>query len=106
MKGKNIARIIIFTLLILYTALYITQALGYYEYTNKRTNTLTNEAVKKFEKDIASGKKVKASDYIKQENDYNNKLSKTGMTISNVISKSFDGIMSFLFNEIDQAVND
>ena len=52
MKGKNVARIVIFTLIILFTTLYVTQAFGYYEYSNKKTNTLTEEAAKKFEKDI------------------------------------------------------
>ena len=49
MKGKNISRIVIFTLIILYTALYMTQAMGYYEYSNRKTNTLTEKAVKQFE---------------------------------------------------------
>ena len=52
MKGKNVARIVIFTLIILFTTLYVTQAFGYYEYSNKKINTLTEEAAKKFEKDI------------------------------------------------------
>lgn len=106
MKGKNIARIIIFTLIILYSTLYITQALGYYEYTNRKTNTLTENAVKEFEKDIASGKKVVASNYVKSDSDYSNKLSKMGISISNIIGNIFDGIMDFIFKEINQAVND
>ncbi len=69
MKGKNAFRIVIFTLIILYTVLYITQATGYYEYTNRKTNTLTEKAVEQFEKDLKAGKKVSASDYIKEEND-------------------------------------
>lgn len=36
MKGKNVARIVIFTLIILFTTLYVTQAFGYYEYSNKK----------------------------------------------------------------------
>ena len=52
MKGKNIFRIFLFTMLILFTALYITQALGYYEYSNYKTNRLTEEAVDQFEQDI------------------------------------------------------
>lgn len=106
MKGKNVVRIIVFTLLILFTTLYITQALGYYEYTNKKTNVLTEDAIKKFEKDVSSGKNIKAIDYVKKENDYNNKLSRSGIAISNLIEKTFDGIMNFLFNEIDKAISD
>lgn len=106
MKGKNIARIIIFTLIILYTALYMTQAMGYYEYSNRKTNTLTEKAVKQFEKDIKNGKKVKASDYLKEENDYNNKLSKGGKLLSNTIEIVFDSMMKFIFSEVNKVVDE
>lgn len=106
MKGKNVARIVIFTLLILYTTLYVTQALGYYEYSNNKTNTLTNDAIKKFESDVKSGKNIKASDYIKKENDYNNKLSKSGLLLSNFIENVFDEIMGYIFKEINKVVDD
>ena len=105
MKGKNISRIVIFTLIILYTALYMTQAMGYYEYSNRKTNQLTEEAVKKFDADIKAGKNVKASDYIKKENDYNNNISRMGLSLSNVVGDIFDGIMSFIFSGIDKTVN-
>lgn len=105
-KGKNIIRIIIFTLLILYSTLYVTQALGYYEYSNNKTNTMTSDAIKRFEEDIKKGKSIKASDYIKKENDYNNKLSKSGLAISNMIGNIFDKIMGVIFNEINKTVND
>ena len=105
MKGKNIARIVIFTLIILFTTLYVTQAFGYYEYSNKKTNILTEEAAKKFEKDIESGKTIKASNYLKEENDYNNNLSKAGLSVSKMISSSFNKVMNFIFSEMDQAMN-
>lgn len=106
MKGKNIARVVIFTLIILFATLYITQAFGYYEYSNKKVNTLTEEAVEKFEKDVKDGKTIKASDYIKEENDYNNKLSKMGLSFSEFISSSFNKMMNFIFKEMDQAINE
>ncbi len=105
MKGKNIFRILILIVVILFTTVYIAQALGYYEYTNHKTNQLTEEAVKQFEKDLAAGKTVKASDYLKQENDYNNNISKLGITMSNVVGDIFDGIMNFIFQQINKTVN-
>ena len=106
MKGKNVVRIVIFTLLILYSTLYVTQALGYYEYSNSKTNALTSDAIKKFESDVKSGKSIKTSDYIKKDNDYNNKLSKSGLAISGFIEDIFDKVMGFIFNEINKAVDD
>lgn len=104
MKGKNIFRIVIFTLILLYTALYITQALGYYEYTNRKTNTLTENAVEQFEKDVKAGKEIKASRYLKAENDYNNGISKGGMFISGIIGNIFDSAMKFIFKEVNGVV--
>lgn len=106
MKGKNVARILIFTLFILFTILYITQAFGYFNITSRKTNALTEEGIKQFEEDLKMGKNIKASDYVKKENDYNNKISKSGMAISNLIEKTFNGVMGLIFNEVQKAVND
>ena len=63
------------------------------------------EAKEKFEQDIKSGKNIKASDYIKRENDYNNNLSKSGLFISKTIDDVFSNVMAFVFNEINKTVN-
>ncbi len=105
-KGKNIVRIIIFTLLILYSTLYVMQALGYYEYSNNKTNTLTNEAIKKFEDDVKQGKNIKASDYVKKNVNYNNKISKSGLALSNLVETIFDNAMEFIFKEISKAIDE
>lgn len=104
MKAKNVFRIIFFTILILFTTLYMTQALGYYEYSAKKTNRLTEDAVRKFEQDLKEGKEVNASDYIKKENDYSNRLSKLGITASNIVGDTFDNLMNFIFNELAKNV--
>ena len=105
MKAKNILRVFIFTMLILFTTLYITQALGYYEYSNYKTNRLTEEAVEQFERDIKDGKQVKASDYIKKDNDYSNNISKLGIKASDMVGELFDGIMEFVFKQVNKTVN-
>lgn len=56
MKGKNLIRIIILTLIITFIALYITQLTGYYEYTENKKTTLTTEAIERFEEDVKQGK--------------------------------------------------
>ena len=105
MKGKNVFRVFFFTMMILFTTLYITQALGYYEYSNYKTNKLTEEAVEQFEQDIKDGKKVNASDYIKKDNDYNNNISKLGLKVSSIVGELFDDIMGVIFNGINKTVN-
>lgn len=105
MKGKNVFRVFFFTMMILFTTLYITQALGYYEYSNYKTNRLTEEAVEQFEQDIKEGKKVNASDYIKKDNDYNNNISKLGLKASDIVEEVFDNIMGVVFDGINKTVN-
>lgn len=105
MKGKNIVRIIIFTLIIIFIALYLTQVTGYYEYTENKKSTLTTEAIEKFEKDVKDGKKIDANNYIEKSKNYNNRASKLGMKVSNLIEDGFDKIMNSIFKEVDKAIN-
>lgn len=105
MKGKNITRIIITTLIIIFIALYLTQVTGYYEYTESKKSTLTKEAIEKFEEDVKSGKTIDASNYIEKSKDYNNNASKLGIKVSNLIEDGFDTIMNAIFKEVDKAVN-
>ena len=103
MKAKNIFRIFMVSMFSLFICLYITQAFGYYEFTNSKKTTLTKEAMEKFEKDVKNGKKIDAKDYIEEEKNYNNLLSKTSITFSNTIEKTFNAIINTLFNEVAKA---
>lgn len=104
MKGKNITRIIILTLIIIFIALYLTQVTGYYEYDENKKTTLTSKAIEKFEKDVSEGKDIKASSYLTKDKNYSNGASTIGMKISNIIEDGFNSIMNLLFKEVDKAV--
>ncbi len=106
MKSKNIVRFICVTLLLLFTIVYLTQAFDYERYSNNKVNYLTEKQIKSFESNLKKGKKIKAKDYLGRKVNYNNKISRGGMALSNIIEKSFNGIMSFLFSEVNKAVND
>ncbi len=106
MKGKNIAKLVMLTLLVFFIALYISQLTGYYEYTESKKTTLTKEAIEKFEKDVKNGKEVEAKNYLQEEKEYNNKASNLGIKISGLIEKGFNKTMNALFKEIDKAVNE
>lgn len=78
---------------------------GYYEYNLKQKNVLTEEAIKRFEQDVASGKEIIASNYIEEEKNYNNKVSNIALKLSNTISETFDKIIKYLFKQIENTVN-
>lgn len=105
MKGKNVVVLIFSILFILFISLYATQATGYYEFSNYKKSTLTDEAIKKFERDVKEGKEISAKDYLEEEKQYNNKISNVSLTISKTIEKGFNFFMNRLFNEINDAVS-
>lgn len=73
-------------ILVGFTAIYISEATGYYEFEQHNKKVLTEEQIKKFEKDISNGKNIDINDYvIKDTENYESKLSKTGDKISKKI---------------------
>lgn len=105
MKYKHAVRFTILALFLLFIGLYITQAMGYYEFTNAKKTTLTNSAISKFEKDIQEGKKIDIKNYVEEEKQYNNLLSRASLTLSNAIETTFNTVMNSLFNELAKATN-
>lgn len=106
MKGKNIFRLVGTVLVVLFLALYFGQSTGYYDISKGKKTALTNEAIKRFESDVSSGKEIIASNYLEKEKNYSNKLSKLGIGISNLIEKGFDTVMNFILKEVEKAVQD
>ena len=58
MNKKNLVRFFGVTLVILFLCIYIGQASGYYEYSNFKRTSLTNDAITKFEDDVKKGKNI------------------------------------------------
>ena len=105
MNLHNLIKTIIVITIISFFCLYFTTMGGYYEYNLKQKNTLTEEAIKRFEQDVASGKEIIASNYIEEPKNYNNKVSNTALKLSNTISEIFDKIIKFFFKQIENTVN-
>ncbi|MBR3199122.1 MAG: hypothetical protein IKG27_03810 [Bacilli bacterium] len=107
-KNENkIFKYIIFTSFIIFLALFISQNTGYFEYKNSKKVALTNEQIKAFEKDVNEGKNVDLTKYIEINNkDYQNKISKTGLFISNTLKKSIEKIISKSFKVLEKFVGE
>ena len=106
MKIKEIAKLIIIVLIVLFLSLYTTTLGGYYEYNLSQKNILTEEAIARFEKDVKEGKEIIASNYIKEEKDYNNKISKTSLKMSNFVSKTFNKTIKYIFKQLSKSLNE
>ena len=92
MDRKFLKRMFRFCFMILFATfitLYISQSAGYVEYENSKKVALTKRQIKKFEEDVASGKRVDVQKYLKvNERNYQNNLSKVGLKISDVTGSS------------------
>lgn len=82
---KKIFKTSISVCFITFMALFLSQNTGYVEYQNRKQVNLTNKQIEKFEKDVANGKNIDLKDYLQTNNyNYQNKLSKIGLKISNI----------------------
>ena len=84
-------------LLICFTALYLSEATGYYEYEQHKNMVLTSEKIKEFEKDVKDGKNIDIKNYVETKTpNYSNNVSELGLNVSNVINSFVtDGINNF-----------
>lgn len=85
---KRIFKFCFTVLFITFLTLYTSQEAGYYEYEQQKKASFTSEQIKKFEEDVAAGKKVDINDYLENSNkDYSNKVSDFGYSVSDQIGK-------------------
>ncbi len=105
MNKKNIVRFSFLSIFFFFLCLYLYQASNYYEYVNYKRTKINYTKIKEFEEDLNNGKNVSKKDYVDEEKTYSNTIYKVGMTTSNLIEKSFNKIMRYLFSEASDAVN-
>lgn len=79
---------IFLALFIAFSALYLSEATGYYEFEQHKRTTLTEEKIRQFENDVKEGKNIDISNYLEDvDYNYQTKISKTGLYISENIGK-------------------
>ena len=106
-KENKIFKYIFFTSFIVFLALFISQSTGYFEYKNSKKVALTNEQIKIFEKDVNEGKNIDLTKYIEANNkNYQNKLYKTGLLISNVLEKGIQRFINKSFKILEKLVGE
>ena len=87
-KKKNPVIIFISFLFVIYLALFITQSTGYYELKSHNEMLVTKENMKRFERDVESGKDITLSDYVESnKRDYTSNVSELGNKTSSLIEK-------------------
>ena len=87
-KLTKIFRKIFVAVLIAFTALYISENAGYFDYKEHNKKIMTEEKIKQFESDVKEGKNIHLEDYVVNDTkNYENKVSKVGESISKKVEK-------------------
>lgn len=106
-KNKKLNRLfwyIFIILLMFFTTLYISFKGGYYEYSQSKKKILTEEQIKKFEKDVSLGKDVDISDYLVVKEDFQSKNKRIGLKISEFIGTCTKHGVDKLFKMLNNLV--
>ena len=83
---NKLLKVIGLLIIIFFLSLYFSKYSS--NYYNDKT-TLTEEAIKRYEKDLKEGKNINSSNYIIEEKNYNNKASIIGLKTSKLIENTF-----------------
>lgn len=102
-KG-SIFKMFILLLFISYTIVYIMVNLGYYEYSNRKKVTLTEEQIHLFEEDVKQGKSIDLNKYI--DYDYKQLYNSKGtiLKVSEFISNSTIKIINVIFKYLNNSI--
>ncbi len=107
MNKKKIFKVVFICLFLLFVFSYIIELTGYYEYNLQNKTIMTNEAIAKFEKDIADGKNVREEDYVvSTEKDYTSTLTRTtnkvSIKVNKVLKKGIEGIFKIVGTFVEE----
>lgn len=103
-KPNDILKYIFIVLIIIFLFIYASHKKGFYAYTNYEKAMLTEEAIKKFEEDVALGKDIDVNDYLKEQNNYHNKLSDTSLKISNTLGRYIKKGIIVVFKKVNKLI--
>lgn len=107
MDKKKIAKSVFIVLLLAFVVSYVIEKTGYYEYNLQNKTIMTNEAMAKFEKDLADGKDVTKEDYVvSTEKDYTSSLTRTtnkvSVKVNNFLKKGIEGVFKMVSTFVEE----
>ena len=106
MKNK-VFLFLLFTFLVFFVVLLIAQSQGYYKNRNEKAKVLTDEQIKEFEEDVASGRDIDIKKYVLYEDkDYSNKVSSNVYKVSLKLEGAVDKAIKLVFSSAGSVVED
>lgn len=105
--NKNLTKLIILAITIIFISSYLIASTGYYEYTMQQRTIITNEKIKEFEEDIKNNEDIDIKDYLEEEEiDYSNKFTNLVYNISDNSNKLARKAIKYLFKKLGSLVED
>lgn len=107
MDKKKIAKSVFSILFFSFLVSYIIEKSGYYEYNLQNKTIMTNEAISRFEKDVADGKDVRREDYVVSTDvDYTSNLSRTtnkvSIKVNKLLKKGIEGVFKVVSTFVEE----
>ena len=107
MDKKKVFKILFICLFLSFVVSYVIEKTGYYEYNLQNKTIMTNEAMAKFEKDVAEGKDVREEDYVvSTEKDYTSTITRTtnkvSIKVNQVLKKGIEGIFKIIGTFVEE----
>jgi len=95
---NKILKILSIVLIVFFLSLYFSRYSNYY---NQNKSYLVDEAIKRYEDDLKSGKDIVPSNYVVEEKNYNNKASVMGIKASNLIENVFSKGIKYILRYLN-----
>lgn len=107
MKLIKLFKIFSFIILMSFLFTVVLSVSGYYQTELQKQTTLTNDAIERFENDVAAGKDIDINDYVSlNQKDYDNNFTKSGRYISEklneIISSGIKKTLKIIIKAIEE----
>lgn len=79
---------------------------GYIERKNREKKNLTDEMILEYENDLKNGVDVSSKEYVYNETDYSNNLTKASLKISNKLEHGLNYTIKLIFRKLNSFIND
>ena len=103
---KNLIKLGVAFILILFFSLVILNYSPMSNYKTTRQTKLTEKKIKEFEEDIEAGKNVDIKDYLEEEKNNSNSISKATFKVSKVLGDTVNKIVLIFFKSIEKTVTE
>ena len=103
MNHKRFNRIML-VLFISFLVIYCSANVGLIDYQARNKRNLTEKEIAKFEEDVEKGIPIDLSSYSKDNNRYDNTLSKITLDLSKTIGNTAKSILDLMFKHIEESM--